>query len=323
MKKKIVVLGGGTGSFITLSGLKKYPYDLSAIVTMMDDGGSTGKLRDQLGVLPPGDLRQCLIALSDAPDIWRKLFNYRFETGDLEGHSFGNILLSALEKVTDSYDEVVDEAHRIMAVQGKVIPVTHDKSRIHVEYNSGRIIEGEKFLDKKSADGDRIKKISLEPKATLNPKVIDAISNADFIIVGPGDLYSSIISISLVDGFKEVFKSAKAKIIFVMNLMTKSSQTPNYSSQDHIDDFSNFFGRQPDFAITNSEQIPFEVVEYYKNESNDIVVSGKVLKVKEIRKPILSPLLNIKKSSLDQPFAHSVIRHDVDKVAKAIVEVME
>lgn len=322
MRKKIVVLGGGTGSFITLSGLKKYPYDLSAIVTMMDDGGSTGKLRDQLGVLPPGDLRQCLIALSEAPDIWRKLFNYRFETGDLEGHSFGNILLSALEKVTDSYDEVVDEAHRIMAVQGKVIPVTHDKSRIHVEYNSGRIIEGEKFLDEKSADGNRIKKISLVPSATLNPKVIDAISEADFIIVGPGDLYSSIISISLVKGFKEVLKSSKAKIIFVVNLMTKSSQTPNYSSQDHIDDFSKYFGKQPNFVITNSEKIPNEVVEYYKNESNDIVVSGNLLKVKEIRKPILSPFLNIGKTTLDQPFAHSVIRHDVDKVAKAIVEVM-
>lgn len=322
MRKKIVVLGGGTGSFITLSGLKKYPYDLSAIVTMMDDGGSTGKLRDQLGVLPPGDLRQCLIALSEAPDIWRKLFNYRFESGDLAGHSFGNILLSALEKVTKSYDEVVEEAHSIMAVQGRVIPVTHDKSRIHVEYNSGRIIEGEKFLDEKSADGDSIQKISLVPNANLNPKVIKTLTEADYLIVGPGDLYSSIISLSLVENFKEVFKQTSAKIIFVMNLMTKSSQTPKYSAQDHIDDFIKYFGRKPEYVILNSERIPEEVVEYYKKESNDIVVSGDVKNSQVILKQLLSPILSTPKSTLDRPFSHSIIRHDVKKLAKAIAEVV-
>ncbi len=322
MKKKIVVIGGGTGSFITLSGLKKYPYELSAIVTMMDDGGSTGKLRDQLGVLPPGDLRQCLIALSDAPDIWRKLFNYRFESGDLEGHSFGNILLSALEKVTSSYDETVEEAHKIMAVQGKVIPVTHDKSRIHVEYQSGRVVEGEKFLDERSLDGDKIKNISLVPNATLNPKVIGAIEEADYIIVGPGDLYSSIISISAVEGFKKVFEVSKAKIIFIMNLMTKSSQTPGYSAQDHIDDFARYFGRQPNYVMINSEDIPKDVVEYYRTESNDIVVEGSVKNIKLIKKSLLSPILSNKKSLHDQVFAHSVIRHDPEKVATAIVEVV-
>ena len=322
MRKKIVVIGGGTGSFITLSGLKKYPFDLSAIVTMMDDGGSTGKLRDQLGVLPHGDLRQCLIALSDASDTWRKLFNYRFESGDLEGHSFGNILLSALEKVTNSYDETVEEAHKIMTVKGSVIPVTHDKSRIHVEYQSGRVLEGEKFLDEKSIDGDRIKNISLVPKATLNPKVAGAIEDADYIIVGPGDLYSSIISISAVEGFKKVFEVSEAKIIYIMNLMTKSSQTPGYSAQDHIDDFARYFGRQPNYVMINSEDIPKDVVEYYKTESNDIVVAGSVKNVKVILKPLLSPIRSNKKSLHDQVFAHSVIRHDPEKVAAAIVEVV-
>lgn len=323
MKKKIVVIGGGTGSFITLSGLKRYPYDLSAIVTMMDDGGSTGKLRDQLGVLPPGDLRQCLIALSDAPDIWRKLFNYRFESGDLNGHSFGNIMLSALEKVTASYDEAVEEAHQIMDVKGKVVPVTHDKSRIHVEYRSGRVLEGEKFLDEKSIDNDRIEKITLVPKATLNPKVTVTLSEADYIIVGPGDLYSSIISLSLVEGFKEAFENSNAKIIFIMNLMTKSSQTPNYSAQDHIEDFVKYFGRQPDCVIRNSEVIPTEVAEYYKKESNDVVVEGNIKDIAEVMKPLLSPILSNTKSIHDQAFSHSVIRHDPEKVAAAIVEVVE
>ncbi len=323
MKKKIVVIGGGTGSFITLSGLKKYPFDLSAIVTMMDDGGSTGKLRDQLGVLPPGDLRQCLIALSDAPDIWRKLFNYRFESGDLQGHNFGNILISALEKVTNSYDEAVEEAHIIMAVQGKVIPVTHDTTRIRVEYESGRVLDGEKLLDEKSVDSDRIKNISLVPAASMNPKVIAALTEADYIIVGPGDLYSSIISIALVGNFKEVFQKTKAKIIFIMNLMTKSSQTPNYTSQDHIDDFAKYFGKQPDYVFVNSQQIPQEVIEYYKTESNDIVVSGDIKNGVVISKPLISQILNTSKTELEQTFAHSIIRHDSVKIADAILGVVE
>ena len=273
-------------------------------------------------MLPPGDLRQCLSALSDAPDIWRKLFNYRFESGDLNGHSFGNILLSALEKVTNSYDEAVGEAHKIMAVHGLVVPVTHDKARIRVEYMSGRVLEGEKFLDEKSIDGDRIKNISLVPSAKLNPRVHDVLNDADYIIVGPGDLYSSIVSVSLVQGFKDVFQASKAKIIFIMNLMTKSAQTPNYTAQDHIDDFAKFFARKPDCVIINSEEIPAEVARFYKKESNDIAVTGNIKNVREVFKPLLSPVLSNKKSLHDQTFAHSVLRHDSQKVAAAIVEVV-
>lgn len=323
MKKKIVVIGGGTGSFVTLSGLKNYPYDLSAIVTMMDDGGSTGKLRDQLGVLPPGDLRQCLIALSNAPDIWRKLFAYRFESGDLQGHNFGNILLSALEKVSDSYDEAVEEAHQIMAVSGRVIPVTNDKSFIHVEYESGRTLEGEKFLDEKSADGSKIKTISLSPQAKLNGRVAKVLEEADYIIAGPGDLYSSIISISLVDGFKDFFVDSKAKVIFIMNLMTKSSQTPKYSAQDHLDDFTKYFGRVPDVVIVNDQPIPDEAIGYYRSESSDIPVVGEVTSSKVISTPLLSEVVEVKGEVLAQKFAHSILRHDSEKVAEAIRQVVE
>ncbi len=322
-KPNIVVVGGGTGSFVTLSGLKKYPYNLSAIVTMMDDGGSTGKLRDQLGVLPPGDFRQCLIALSEAPDVWRKLFTYRFDSGDLAGHNMGNILLSALEKISSSYEDVVQEAHEIMAVQGRVIPVTFDTARLKVIYRSGRELIGEKFLDEQSSDHERIETISLLPSAQLNPEVARSLSDADYIIIGPGDLYSSIISIALVSGFKEAFMASKAKVIFIMNLMTKSSQTPSYSAQDHVDDIARYFGRRPDVVLQNTDPIPAEVVNYYKSASNDIPVSGSILDVQVLPFALLSKEIKDEQQTLAQTFAHSILRHDSEKVADAIRSIVE
>ena len=141
--KKVTVIGGGTGTFVVLSGVKQYAVDLGVIVTMMDSGGSTGRLRDQLGVLPPGDLRQCLVALSEAPLLWRRLFLYRFESGDFAGHNFGNLFLSALEKVCSSYDEVINTASFVLKTKGKVIPVTFDNTNLCVQYRSGKIIKGE------------------------------------------------------------------------------------------------------------------------------------------------------------------------------------
>lgn len=325
-KPNIVVIGGGTGTFVTLQGLKKYPVDLTAIVTMMDDGGSSGKLRDQLGVLPPGDLRQCLIALSNVPDVWRKLFMYRFRSGDLEGHNFGNVLLSALEKVSSDYETAVEEAHHIMNVQGKVIPVTYNKARVHVLYESGRKLVGEKFLDEESADGSRIKRAYLVPQARMNSDVKEALLSADFIIAGPGDLYSSIIAIALVKGVKEVFKKTKAKLIFNVNLMTKSSQTPDYTAQDHIDDFTKYFGRVPDIVLVNTGPLPDTIIKYYA-ESRDIPVaddvSSKRFDGRIIRQNLTSGLTHkLKDGKFAQTFAHSIIRHDSKKLAKTLMEII-
>lgn len=320
---RIVVIGGGTGSYVTLSGLKQYPYDLSAIVTMMDDGGSTGKLRDQLGVLPPGDFRQCLIALSEAPDVWRKLFAYRFDSGDLAGHNMGNILISALEKISSSYQDVVQEAHQIMAVSGRVVPVTFDTARLKVVYQSGRELIGEKFLDERSADNERVASISLQPGASLNPEVADVLAHADYIIIGPGDLYSSIISVALVSGFKDAFRLSRAKVIFIMNLMTKSSQTPSYCAQDHVNDITKYFGRRPDVVLQNSDPIPPEMQSYYRSASNDIPVVGSVEVEKVIATPLLAREIFEDSQKLGQTFAHSLLRHDSEKVAAAIRSIVE
>lgn len=320
-KPNIVVIGGGTGTFVSLSGLKQYPVDLSAIVTMMDDGGSSGKLRDQLGVLPPGDLRQCLVALSDASDVWRKLFTYRFESGDLEGHNFGNILLSALEKVSENYQDALDEAHRIMDVKGTVIPVTYDKATINVEYESGRKLVGEKLLDEKSADGSKIKKSYLLPTATITTQAKSAIKHADYIIVGPGDLYSSIIATAMVDGMVEAIKNSPAKLIYIMNLMTKSSQTPSYTACDHVTDLTKYFGRNPDYVVMNTGEISEDLKNLYA-ESNDIPVVDNLdecVKEKVVRADILSDVAHdATTGKLSQSMAHSIVRHDADKLAKTL-----
>jgi uncharacterized cofD-like protein len=175
-QKNVVTIGGGTGSFMLLTGLKKYPINISAIVSMADDGGSTGVLRDELGVLPPGDVRQCLVALSESSEIMRKLLNYRFQNGGLKGHSFGNLLLSALEKISGDFNSGVEEAIEILKVRGEVIPVINQDAHLRIELKNKKILKGEDEINHNFDIEKRgIKKIYLSPKAKANPKAIKKI----------------------------------------------------------------------------------------------------------------------------------------------------
>lgn len=318
-KPNIVVMGGGTGTFVSLSGLRDYPVHLTAIVTMMDDGGSSGRLRDQLGVLPPGDLRQCLVALSADSTIWRRLFTYRFESGDLEGHNFGNIMLSALEKVAPTYEESLEQAHQIMDVAGRVLPVTYEQGRITALYESGRVVHGETLLDEEGIDGSRIASLTLEPEVHITHQAKAAIEAADYIVLGPGDLYSSIIVLSRVKGVAEAVMSARATLIYVSNLMTKSSQTYGYKVSDHVDDIEKYFMRRPDVIVANTGHIPDDVVEYYRL-SRDIPVvcdleSTSIMKVVEA--DVVSNMTHIASANgiLAATQAHSILRHDSAKLA--------
>ena len=192
--KKVCTIGGGTGNFVVLRGLKHYPLELSAIVSMSDDGGSTGVLRDELGVLPAGDARQCIVALSNSSRLMRNLMNYRFDSGGLKGHSFGNLFLSALEKITGSFERAIEETGKVLNMKGKVIPVTTEQVRLQMVLNSGKVLEGEKeiYLSQEIEQG--YKKISLIPHPEANSLAIDEILNADAIIIGPGGFYTSIIA---------------------------------------------------------------------------------------------------------------------------------
>ncbi|EKE21203.1 MAG: hypothetical protein ACD_7C00311G0003 [uncultured bacterium] len=225
----VVTIGGGTGSFTLLSGLKKYPINISAIVSMADDGGSTGRLRDELGVLPPGDIRQCLVALSNSSDTLRELMNYRFENGGLKGHNFGNILLSALEKIQGSFSLGVKEATHILGVQGQVIPVSEDEMNLYIKLKNDKILVGEKQLDHNNdVRKYGIKKVYLKPSAQADREALSAIKKADIIIIGPGDHHGSIIPNLLVSGISEAIRKSKAKVIYNCNLTNKKGQTENF-----------------------------------------------------------------------------------------------
>ncbi|MBW7960088.1 hypothetical protein B6D29_01640 [Microgenomates bacterium UTCPR1] len=319
--KKITVIGGGTGSFVVLSGLKKYPLDISVVVSMTDSGGSTGKLRDQLGVLPPGDLRQCLLALSDAPLLWRKLFLYRFESGDFKGHNFGNIFLAALEKVSKSYDEAIDTATYVLKTKGKVIPVTLDKLHLSVEYSNGKKVTGEVLIDENHNETSRIKKAYLTPEGKANPKAVKSLEKADFIVIGPGDLYTSIIPVLLVDRISVTISQSKAKIIFIMNLMTKSGQTSAYKASDYVNDLERYLGRKPDYILINDAPISEEVLSQYTKFSEEKVIDD--LKEDDYRliKGDMIDNRPVKKNSADVLY-RSILRHDSKKVASFIDKIV-
>lgn len=318
--KKITVIGGGTGTFVVLSGLKSYNVNLSSIVTMTDSGGSTGRLRDQLGVLPPGDLRQSLVALSEASQLWRQLFLYRFEKGDLKGHNFGNIFLSALEKVSENYDQVIDTASYVLQTKGTVIPVTFTKADLCVEYENGKIIREEGNIDEDNHESSRIKRAFLEPDAEANKRAVYRILESDIIVIGPGDLYTSLIPVLLVKGIKESLVETKAKIVYNLNMMTKAGQTLNYRASDYVKDITLYVGREPDVVVANNGEIPESTRSWYetnqefevKNDLNEYGYKGTIIETDLVDRQ------EFQKSKSDS-LTRSLLRHDTDKLAKIIM----
>ena len=232
--KKIVVVGGGTGNHTTLTGLRSRDCDVTAIVAMTDSGGSSGRLREEMGHLPPGDLRRCLMALaSDSAEsnLMRRLFDYRFSTGDgLSGHSFGNLLLAALTEVTGDTITAIDEAARILGIRGTVLPVTLTRSTLCARLVDGSELIGESAIDLRSNNLDvAIDYIYLDPKAYVYPPVLDAIAEADAIVLGPGDIYTSVLPNLLVEDVAQAINDSDAIKIHVCNLMTKPNESAGFA----------------------------------------------------------------------------------------------
>ncbi len=315
---RVIVLGGGTGNFAVLSGLKKYPVELSSIVSMADDGGSTGILRDELGVLPPGDVRQCLVALSNSSSLMRSLVNYRFENGGLGGHSFGNLLLSALEKVTGSFEKAVEEMGRILFIKGKVIPVTTHQVRLKMILNNRVILEGEKeiYLSQEIDKGYR--DIYLEPFPEANPHALDEIAKADYIILGPGGLHTSLIPNLLVEGVSEALVKSKAKKIFVVNLMNRKGQTTGYKTSDYLKEIIRFIGEDIfDWILVNTQHPPEELLDVYAEEGT--LVTNDLANDRIITAPLLGKLNEGVKKDL---IKRNLIRHDPDKLAEELMRIV-
>jgi uncharacterized cofD-like protein len=324
-KQKIITIGGGSGSFMVLSGLKNFPVELHAIVSMADDGGSTGILRDDMGVLPPGDTRQCLVALSKSSQTLRELFNYRYTNGGLKGHNFGNIFLSTLEKITGGLDVAIKEAGKILRIKGWVYPVTLKNTRLIAQLNDGRKIIGENKIYINTTDLADLKKLYLKPAASLNSELIEVIKNADKIIINPGDLYSSVIPNFLVHGLKEAIKKSKAKVICVGNLMSKPGQTDGFTLIDYVMAIEKYLGKNIiDFVIYNKEMPDKNMLKNYLKEGDTLIQAGdmdKLPKIKFVGHNLLSHKIKKQKSSDALSNFRSVIRHDSDKLAKVIYEI--
>lgn len=314
--KNVVVIGGGTGVFTVLSGLKEYPYHLSAVVSMADDGGSTGILREEFGTLPPGDIRRALIALSNSDNkIMSELFNYRFDEGStLRGHSMGNLLLTALEKITGSFNKAVKEAVKILNVSGKVIPVTLEKTHLYAELENGKVIRGETNIDIPKHDGSlKIKKVFLDPEVTANPDAIRAIHHADVIILGPGDLFTSIVPNLIVDGFIDAIRNSKAKKVYIINIMTKFGETNSYTASDFLKKMESYLGEGViNYVVANTQMPTGNLLDKYRQEKDEIVkfnekdFEGKNIKVMTGR--------FLRRGQF--------LRHDPEKLAKALSEII-
>lgn len=311
----VCVIGGGTGSYTVLSGLKKYNSDLIAIVSMADDGGSTGRIRDEFGHLPPGDVRRCLLALSsNAPKdlMLGELFEYRFDKGQgLIGHSLGNLILTALMEKTGSVERAIDAAGMILQIRGQVVPVTLEHCRLKAWLEDGTFIEGETNIDLRQNKPDvRILEVFLEPEAKANPDAIAALERADLIVIGPGDLYTSIVPNLLVKGLPETIRRSKAQVVYVCNLMTKCGETNDFKASDFIGEIQRYLGsgRRLDTVILNQGDFPPDVLEMYAKE-NSLPVETDLEQCKHLAPHII----------VESMIGSTIpLRHDPDKLAQIL-----
>ncbi|RRD95140.1 YvcK family protein [Clostridiales bacterium COT073_COT-073] len=245
-ERKVVCVGGGTGLSTLLRGLKFYAEDITAIVTVADNGGSSGQLRREMGILPPGDIRNCVLALAEIEPLMEEVYQYRFSEGSLKGQNLGNLIIAALSDISGSFEKAVEQLSDILAVKGKVLPVTNEKIELMATYADGsRIFGEEEIVYQNKVSRKKIQTIEMLPKTPLaNSKAVQALEEADLIVLGPGSLYTSIIPNLLVKGIPEAIRGAKAKVIYVGNLMTQPGETDFYGLSDHIDAIERILGKK-------------------------------------------------------------------------------
>lgn len=269
---KIVAIGGGTGLSTLLRGLKNFSVEITAVVTVTDEGGSSGILREELSVPPPGDIRNNLVALANDENVLSQVFNYRFRNGSLNGHTVGNIILAALTKITGSFTEAIAKISDFLAVKGRVLPVSNEMGRLVAIFEDGTIVKGEtKIVAYGKETGMAIKNITLEQPLVLNPAVRRAIEEADVVVLGPGSLYTSIIANFLVEGLKEVLSRTGALKVYIANIMTQPGETTGYTLRKHIDEVEKFLGCNVDYVIHSYPPNDDKVLEKYREKGSEPV----------------------------------------------------
>lgn len=325
-KTKVVVIGGGTGTSVVLSGLKQFnqELDLTAVVVVSDSGGSTGRLRDEFGFLPVGDIRQCLAALVEGKyqQQLRDLLLYRFARGNgLEGHNLGNLILTALEDQYASPGKAIEIASKIFRICGKVLPVSEDDVQLKITYQDGSELIGEHHLDNKQFGGKKIKQIELVPQSKIYSKASQAIIEADYIILGPGDLYASLLANALTTGFVKAISQSKAKFIFLLNLMTHYTQTHQMTALDHVVEVEKYFAKKPDLILVNNTPINQQVLEFYAKSQEFPVRDDLDSNLHQVLRTDLLAEQLVEQQTQDKA-PRSLLRHDSHKVALALINLM-
>lgn len=311
---KVVAIGGGTGLPTVLRGLKHYTANITAVVTMMDTGGSSGRLREELDVLPPGDVRNCLLALAEDEERLARFLQFRFTLGEgLRGHALGNLLLAGLEQALGSFDLAVEEASHLLSVRGQVLPATLEGVQLVGVMEDGEEVVGEEAL---ARDPRRVVRVRLSRTAKAYPPVLEAIEDADLIVLGPGSLFTSIIPNLLVDGIAEAIESSRAEKIVVMNLMTQPGETDGFAASDHLKALSEYVNLARFHAVVvNAESPPPDVLAHYRAEGSEPVRDDlrgpKALGLRVIRAPLLSVV---------ELEGKPTIKHDPMKLARILVE---
>ncbi|MCK9574146.1 MAG: YvcK family protein [Candidatus Omnitrophica bacterium] len=308
---RIVAIGGGTGLSTILEGLKDFTSNISAIVTVADEGGSSGRLREEFGMLPPGDIRNCLVSLAEASKLMRDLFQYRFTEGDgIKGHSFGNLFIAAMTQVTGSFEDAIKASSRVLAIRGRVIPASLDKVRIKAEYNDGSIKEGE---DKISNGTEPVKKLYLTPpNAQANPEAIEAIREADMIILGPGSLFTSIIPNLIIKQITEEISKRNVLKLFVCNVMTQHGETDGFTAADHLEALLEHSKKNiMNYCLVNSGRLDYNLLLRYSQDKSFPVIFDR----ERLRK------LGVVVFEGDVVSRSNYLHHDFEKTAKVIMDI--
>jgi len=307
----IVVIGGGTGLHTLLRGLKQYTNHITAIVTVFDSGGSSGKLRDELGVLPPGDIRNCLVALSTKEPLMTRLFQYRFKNGSLQGHSFGNLFITAMSAVSGDFTRAIEKSSEILAIRGKVLPSSMENVTLCARLKNDKVIKGEDNIPKFN---EKIKSIFIQPSSVLPlPEALQAIQKTDAIILGPGSLYTSIICNLLVKNISSAICKSNALKIYICNVMTQPGETDFYSASMHLEEVVKYLPENCiDYVLLNNRKLDPEIAKKYHREGAFEVRDDLNLKFNNRTKIIREELLS------EQNFA----RHDSDKIAQLIIGII-
>ncbi|MFQ5685891.1 MAG: uridine diphosphate-N-acetylglucosamine-binding protein YvcK [Candidatus Scalindua sp.] len=320
---KILALGGGTGLPIALEGLKTYSENLTAIVTVTDSGRSSGLIREQYGILPPGDVRNCLVALSETEEQEKdlyQLFQYRFNKGSLNGMSLGNLLMAALTDITGSFDQAIKKASKILTIKGRVLPSTLTSTHICAELKDGSVVEEE--FNVRAPRKAPIERVFLKSNdIECPPEAISEIEEADIIAIGPGSLYTSVISNLLVGGIKDALQRTKALKIYLCNIVTQPGQTDNYTASDHVKAIIKYLGEGIlDYVLVNNNFPREEIIEKYRKEDADIVTLDESLEKNNVVIKVADLIENIEQKRVLWE-KQDLIRHDPEKLADAICSV--